>query len=173
MIDTILGLKRIWMMKLSVYLIWILFLIEIVGLDLDLKKTNPFYSPPEFCHYFRREQCTFATSLLVWFHSLCFLTSIRFTWWMRFFIYLFVNRHEVHSINTHTLHNAGRWKQTNQNVLQGIGAGGITGLPTLFAIALKAIQQVYRHIVNTSVCWHVTLATTLLRNRAAIPKLVE
>jgi len=39
--------------------------------------------------------------------------------------YLFVNRHEVHSISTHTLHNAGRQKQTKQNVLQGIGAGVI------------------------------------------------
>jgi len=33
-----------------------------------------------------------------------------------------VSRHEVHNINTHTLHNASRQKQTKQ-VSQGIGAG--------------------------------------------------
>jgi len=38
-----------------------------------------------------------------------------------------MTRHEVHSMNTHTLHNASRYKQTKQNVVQGIGAGGITG----------------------------------------------
>jgi len=32
---------------------------------------------------------------------------------------LFMSRHEVHSMNTHTLQNAGRWKQTKQNVVQG------------------------------------------------------
>jgi len=42
--------------------------------------------------------------------------------------------HEVHSMNIHTLQNARRQKQ---NVVQGIGAGGITGLQTLFATALK------------------------------------
>jgi len=52
------------------------------------------------------------------------------------FIYLFVTRHEVHSMNTHTLQHAGRWKQTKQNV-QGIEADGITGLQILFATALK------------------------------------
>jgi len=31
-------------------------------------------------------------------------------------------------MNTHTLQNAGRKKQTKQNVVQGIEAGGITGL---------------------------------------------
>jgi len=54
-----------------------------------------------------------------------------------FLIYLFVSRHEVHSMNTHTLQNAGWYKQTKQNVVQGIEAGGITGLQTLFATALK------------------------------------
>ena len=48
-----------------------------------------------------------------------------------------MTRHEVHSMNTHTLQNAGRQKQTKQNVLQGIEAGGITGLQTLCATALK------------------------------------
>jgi len=43
------------------------------------------------------------------------------------FIYLFVSRHEVHSRNTHTLQNAGWYKQTKHNVVQGIEAGGITG----------------------------------------------
>jgi len=38
-----------------------------------------------------------------------------------------MSRHEVHSMNTHTL----------QNAVQGIEAGGITGLQTLFATALK------------------------------------
>jgi len=42
-------------------------------------------------------------------------------------IYLFMSRHEVHSMNTHTLQNAGWWKQIKQNVVQGIEAGGITG----------------------------------------------
>ena len=41
------------------------------------------------------------------------------------FIYLFVSRNEVHSRNTHTLQNAGWWKQTKQNVVQGIETGGI------------------------------------------------
>ena len=48
-----------------------------------------------------------------------------------------MSRHEVYSMNTHTLQNAGRQKQTKQNVVQGIEAGGITGLQTLFATALK------------------------------------
>jgi len=48
-----------------------------------------------------------------------------------------MTRHEVHSMNTHTLQNAGRQKQTKQDVVQGIEAGGITGLQTLFATALK------------------------------------
>jgi len=48
-----------------------------------------------------------------------------------------MSRHEVHGMNTHTLHNAGWWKQTIQNVVQGIEAGGITGLQTLLATALK------------------------------------
>jgi len=60
-----------------------------------------------------------------------------------------VSRHEVYSISTHTLQNAGRWKQTKQNVLQGIGTGVITDLPTLFATALKAEPQGYTHILNT------------------------
>jgi len=34
-------------------------------------------------------------------------------------------------MNTHTLHNAGREKQTKQNVVQGIEVGGITGLQKL------------------------------------------
>jgi len=63
-------------------------------------------------------------------------------------IYLFVSRHEVYSINTHTLHNAGRHKQ---NVLPSIGAWRITALKTLFATALKAEPQGYRHIVNANV----------------------
>jgi len=54
------------------------------------------------------------------------------------FIYLFVySRHEVHSMNTHNLQNAGWQKQTIQNVVQDIEAGEITGLQTLFATALK------------------------------------
>jgi len=48
-----------------------------------------------------------------------------------------MSKHEVHSMNTHTLQNAGGYKQTKQNVVQGIEAGGITGLQTLFATALK------------------------------------
>jgi len=54
-----------------------------------------------------------------------------------YLIYLFMFRHEVHSMNTHTLQNVGRWKQTKQNEVQGIEAGGITGLQTRFATALK------------------------------------
>jgi len=51
---------------------------------------------------------------------------------------LFVySRHEVHSMNTHTLQNAGWQKQTIQNAVQDIEAGEITGLQTLFATALK------------------------------------
>jgi len=38
-----------------------------------------------------------------------------------------------------------------QNVLQGIGTGGITGLQTYFATALKAEPQGYRYILNTNV----------------------
>jgi len=30
-----------------------------------------------------------------------------------------MSRHEVHSMNTHTLQNAGWYKQTKQNVVQG------------------------------------------------------
>jgi len=45
-----------------------------------------------------------------------------------------MRRDEVHSMNTHTLQNAGRQKQTKQNVVQGIEAGGITGLHTLFQL---------------------------------------
>jgi len=52
-------------------------------------------------------------------------------------IYLFMTRHEVHNMNTHTLQNAGRQKQTKQIVVQGIEAGAITGLQTLFVTALK------------------------------------
>jgi len=48
-----------------------------------------------------------------------------------------MSRHGVHSMNTHTLQNAGWYKQTKQNVVQVIEAGGITGLQTLFATALK------------------------------------
>jgi len=59
-----------------------------------------------------------------------------------------VSRHKVHSISTHTLHNAGRYKQTKQNVLQDIGASVITELQTLFATVLKAKPQGYRHILN-------------------------
>jgi len=40
-------------------------------------------------------------------------------------------------MNIHTLQNAGLSKQTKQNVVQGIEAGGITGLQTLFATAFK------------------------------------
>ena len=50
---------------------------------------------------------------------------------------LFVySRHEVHSMNTHTLQRR-LIKQTIQNVVQDIEAGEITGLQTLFATALK------------------------------------
>jgi len=55
-------------------------------------------------------------------------------------IYLFMSRHEVHSMNTHTLQNAGRWKQTKQNVVQGIDAGGITALQTLFVLCPSATR---------------------------------
>jgi len=48
-----------------------------------------------------------------------------------------MSRHEVHSMNTHILQNAGLKKQTKQNVVQGIEAGRMTGLQTLFATALK------------------------------------
>jgi len=48
-----------------------------------------------------------------------------------------VSRHEVHSMNTQSLRKAGREKQTKQHVVRGIEAGGITGLQTLFATALK------------------------------------
>jgi len=65
-----------------------------------------------------------------------------------FFIYLFMSRHEVHSMNTHTLQNASWYKQTKQNVVQGIEAGGITGLQLLFATALKTGC---RHVLNTKV----------------------
>jgi len=41
-----------------------------------------------------------------------------------------MSRHEVHSMNTQTLQNAGWQKQTKQNVVQRIEAGGITGLQT-------------------------------------------
>jgi len=37
-----------------------------------------------------------------------------------FLIYLFMTKHEVHTTNTHTLQNAGRYKQATQNVLQDI-----------------------------------------------------
>jgi len=59
-----------------------------------------------------------------------------------------VSRDEVHGISTHTLHNVGRQKQ---NILQGIGATVITELQTLFATALKAETQRYRHIPNAVV----------------------
>ena len=59
----------------------------------------------------------------------------------KFLIFLFVTRHKVHCINTLC-----RTQVDKNNVLQGIGAGGITGLQTLFATALKAEPQVYRHI---------------------------
>jgi len=52
-------------------------------------------------------------------------------------IYLFVSRHEVHSMNTHTLQKTGWYKQTKQNVVQGTEAGDITVLQTLYATALK------------------------------------
>jgi len=45
-----------------------------------------------------------------------------------------MSRHEVHSMNTHTLQNAGWYKQTKQNVAPRIEAGG---LQTLFATTLK------------------------------------
>jgi len=48
-----------------------------------------------------------------------------------------MSRHEVHSMNTDILHNAGRCKQTKQNVFQGIEADGITEFQTLLATALK------------------------------------
>jgi len=48
-----------------------------------------------------------------------------------------MTRHDVHSMNTRTLQNADRLKETKENVVQGIEAGGITGLQTLFATALK------------------------------------
>jgi len=41
-------------------------------------------------------------------------------------------------MNTHTLQNAGRSKHTKPKVVQGNGAGGITGVQTLFATALKS-----------------------------------
>jgi len=47
-----------------------------------------------------------------------------------------MSKHEVHSMNTHTLQRR-LIKQTKQNVVQDIEACGITGLQTLFATALK------------------------------------
>jgi len=40
-------------------------------------------------------------------------------------------------MNTHALLKASLYKQTKQHRVQGIEAGGITGLQTLFATALK------------------------------------
>jgi len=48
-----------------------------------------------------------------------------------------VSGHEVQSMNTHALQNAGRYKQTKQHVVKGIEAGGNTLLQTLFATAVK------------------------------------
>ena len=60
---------------------------------------------------------------------------------------LFVSRHKVHK---HTLSaNTGQWKQTKQNVLNGIGAGRIR--VTLFATLLKVEPQGYGQILNTIV----------------------
>ena len=56
---------------------------------------------------------------------------------LRHLIYLFLSRHEVYSMNTHNLQDAGWQKETKQNVVQGIEARGITGLQTLLATALK------------------------------------
>jgi len=58
------------------------------------------------------------------------------------FIYLFMSRHEVHSMNTHTLQNADWSKQTKQNVAQGIEAGGITGLQTLLQLPWRQNHRV-------------------------------
>ena len=54
-----------------------------------------------------------------------------------YLIYLFVSRHKVHEYE-HT-HSAERRsiKTTKQHVVQGIEVGGITGLQTPFAAALK------------------------------------
>jgi len=57
--------------------------------------------------------------------------------------------------------------------LQGIGAGVITELQTLFATTLKAEPHGYRHFLNTIVSGHAILVTTLLQIRGPIPKLVE
>jgi len=66
------------------------------------------------------------------------LEDFRYGIFSFFFIYLFMTRHEVHSVNTHTLQDAGRYKQIKENVVQGIGAGRITiTVQTLFATALK------------------------------------
>jgi len=64
-------------------------------------------------------------------------TTVTFFGLFYLFIYLFVSRHEVHSTNTHTLQNAGWYKQTKQNGVHDIESGGITGLQTLFATAFK------------------------------------
>jgi len=66
-------------------------------------------------------------------------------------IYLFMSRHEVHSINTHTLHNADQWKPTKQSVLQGIETGAIAELQIFFPTALKSEAYGYIHILNTIV----------------------
>jgi len=67
------------------------------------------------------------------------------------FFYLFVySRHEVHSMNTHTLQNTG-WKQTTQNVVQDTEAGEITGF---VASWLTGPHQEYRQPQNSLI--HVT-----------------
>jgi len=47
-------------------------------------------------------------------------------------IYLFVSRHEVHSMNTYSAE-----RRSIKTDKKGIEACGITGLQTLFATALK------------------------------------
>jgi len=39
-------------------------------------------------------------------------------------------------------------KNSKKHVVQGIEAGGVTGLQTLFAAALMTEPQGYRHILN-------------------------
>jgi len=81
---------------------------------------------------------------------------------------LFVSRHEVHIMNTHSLHKQ-FGKNRRHNVLKVIGADGTTtGLQTLFATVLRAETGT---LLTLSL--PVTLVTTLVHSNAPIPKLAE
>jgi len=61
-----------------------------------------------------------------------------------------VTRHEAHSI-THTLCRSQVDKNRQNRTFYKALEPAESGLQTLFATALKAKPQVYRHIVNTNV----------------------